>query len=51
MLKAASLTVRVKPETRDRLDNLARTTRRSKSYVIKERLTSQVVGYMYFTFS
>ncbi len=38
MLKAASLTVRVKPDTRDRLDNLARITRRSKSYVIEEAL-------------
>ena len=38
MLKAASLTVRVKPDTRDRLDNLARITRRSKSFVIEEAL-------------
>lgn len=38
MLKAASLTVRVKPDTKDRLDNLARITRRSKSYVIEEAL-------------
>lgn len=38
MLKAASLTVRVKPDTRSRLDNLARVTRRSKSYVIEEAL-------------
>ena len=38
MLKAASLTVRVKPATRTRLDNLARVTRRSKSYVIEEAL-------------
>lgn len=38
MLKAASLTVRVKPSTRDRLDNLAHATRRSKSYVIEEAL-------------
>jgi predicted transcriptional regulator len=38
MLKAASLTVRVKPDTRTRLDNLARITRRSKSYVIEEAL-------------
>ena len=38
MLKAASLTVRVKPDTRTRLDNLARVTRRSKSYVIEEAL-------------
>jgi len=38
MLKAASLTVRVKPDTRSRLDNLARITRRSKSYVIEEAL-------------
>ncbi|HPX60953.1 MAG TPA: CopG family ribbon-helix-helix protein [Deltaproteobacteria bacterium] len=38
MLKAASLTVRVKPDTRNRLDNLARITHRSKSYVIEEAL-------------
>lgn len=38
MLKAASLTVRVKPETRNRLDNLARITRRSKSFVIEDAL-------------
>jgi predicted transcriptional regulator len=38
MLKAASLTVRVKPDTRNRLDKLALVTRRSKSYVIEEAL-------------
>lgn len=38
MLKAASLTVRVKPATRNRLENLARVTHRSKSYVIEEAL-------------
>ena len=38
MLKAASLTVRVKPDTRTRLDNLARITRRSKSFVIEDAL-------------
>ncbi|NVO00704.1 MAG: ribbon-helix-helix protein, CopG family [Geobacteraceae bacterium] len=38
MLKAASLTVRVKPDTRSRLDNLARVTRRSKSFVIEDAL-------------
>jgi predicted transcriptional regulator len=38
MLKAASLTVRVKPETRSRLDSLVRVTHRSKSYVIEEAL-------------
>jgi len=38
MRKAASLTVRVKPETRTRLDALARVTRRSKSFVIEEAL-------------
>lgn len=38
MLKAASLTVRVKPDTRSRLDNLARITRRSKSFVIEDAL-------------
>lgn len=38
MLKSASLTIRVKPDTRSRLDSLARATRRSKSYVIEEAL-------------
>ena len=38
MLKTASLTVRVNPETRHRLDNLARIPRRSKSFVIEEAL-------------
>lgn len=38
MIKTASLTVRVKPDTRDRLDHLARITRRSKSFVIEEAL-------------
>ncbi len=38
MLKAASLTVRVKPDTRSRIEALARTTHRSKSYVIEEAL-------------
>jgi predicted transcriptional regulator len=38
MLKAASLTVRVKPDTRNRLDSLARITRRSKSFVIEDAL-------------
>jgi RHH-type rel operon transcriptional repressor/antitoxin RelB len=38
MLKAATLTVRVKPDTRRRLDVLAQVTRRSKSYVIEEAL-------------
>ena len=38
MNKAASLTVRVKPDTKRRLDALARTTQRSKSYVIEEAL-------------
>ena len=38
MLKAASLTVRVKPDTRSRIEILARATRRSKSYVIEEAL-------------
>lgn len=38
MLKTANLTVRVKPETRNRLDKLARITRRSKSFVIEEAL-------------
>ena len=38
MLKAATLTVRVKSDTRRRLDALAQVTRRSKSYVIEEAL-------------
>lgn len=38
MLKAASLTVRVSPVTKNRLDNLARITRRSKSFVIEDAL-------------
>lgn len=38
MLKAASMTVRVKPTTKKRLDLLAQATRRSKSYVIEEAL-------------
>lgn len=38
MQKTASLTVRVKPDTRTRLETLARVTRRSKSYVIEEAL-------------
>ena len=38
MLKAASVTVRVKPSTKARLEALANATRRSKSYVIEEAL-------------
>lgn len=38
MLKAASVTVRVKLTTKKRLDALAQVTRRSKSYVIEEAL-------------
>lgn len=38
MLKAANVTVRVKPATRERLDALAVATRRSKSFVIEEAL-------------
>jgi RHH-type rel operon transcriptional repressor/antitoxin RelB len=38
MLKAASMTVRVKPTTKKRLDVLAHATKRSKSYVIEEAL-------------
>jgi RHH-type transcriptional regulator, rel operon repressor / antitoxin RelB len=38
MQKAASVTVRVKPATKTRLDALAHATRRSKSYVIEEAL-------------
>jgi RHH-type transcriptional regulator, rel operon repressor / antitoxin RelB len=38
MLKAASMTIRVKPTTKKRLDVLAQATKRSKSYVIEEAL-------------
>ncbi len=38
MLKSASITVRVKPTIKTRLDALAYATRRSKSYVIEEAL-------------
>lgn len=38
MLKATSVTVRVKPTTKTRLEALALATRRSKSYVIEEAL-------------
>ena len=38
MHKAASLTVRVKPETRSRLEKLAQATQRSKSFVIEDAL-------------
>ena len=38
MLKSASVTVRVKPTIKTRLDALAYATRRSKSYVIEEAL-------------
>jgi RHH-type transcriptional regulator, rel operon repressor / antitoxin RelB len=38
MQKAASITVRIKPSTRERLDALALTTRRSKSFVIEDAL-------------
>lgn len=38
MSKAASVTVRVKPSTKTRLEALANATKRSKSYVIEEAL-------------
>ena len=38
MQKAASITVRVKPDTRKRLDAIASATRRTKSFVIEEAL-------------
>jgi RHH-type transcriptional regulator, rel operon repressor / antitoxin RelB len=38
MRKDASLTVRVKPETRTRLEEMARATKRSKSFIIEEAL-------------
>jgi predicted transcriptional regulator len=38
MLKAANVTVRVKPATKKRLESLASATKRSKSYVIEEAL-------------
>ena len=38
MLKAANITVRIKPTTKMRIDALAQATKRSKSYVIEEAL-------------
>jgi RHH-type transcriptional regulator, rel operon repressor / antitoxin RelB len=38
MIKSASLTVRVKPNTKMRLETLAKVSRRSKSFVIEEAL-------------
>jgi predicted transcriptional regulator len=38
MQKAASITVRVKPDTRKRLDAIAHATRRTKSFVVEEAL-------------
>lgn len=38
MPKAASLTLRVKPETRSRLEKLAEVTQRSKSFVMEDAL-------------
>lgn len=38
MIKDTSLTVRVKPDIKKRLDEIARTTKRSKSFVIEEAL-------------
>ena len=38
MQKSASITVRVKPATRKRLEAIARATRRTKSFVIEEAL-------------
>ena len=38
MHKSESLTVRVNPMTKTRLDALARATKRSKSYVVEEAL-------------
>ncbi len=38
MLKATSVTVRVKPTTKTRLEALAHATKRSKSYVIEEAI-------------
>jgi predicted transcriptional regulator len=38
MLKAANVTVRVKPTTKKRLESLAIATKRSKSYIIEEAL-------------
>ncbi|OIP44119.1 MAG: CopG family transcriptional regulator [Desulfobacterales bacterium CG2_30_60_27] len=38
MLKVESVTVRVKPTTKTRLEALAHATKRSKSYVIEEAL-------------
>ncbi len=38
MLKVESVTVRVKPTTKTRLEAMAHATKRSKSYVIEEAL-------------
>ncbi|GAB7027078.1 CopG family ribbon-helix-helix protein [Geotalea toluenoxydans] len=38
MLKAANITVRIKPTTKMRIDALAQATKRSKSYVVEEAL-------------
>ncbi|HBG07339.1 MAG: CopG family transcriptional regulator [Geobacteraceae bacterium GWC2_58_44] len=38
MEKSASITVRVKPATRKRLDAIALATRRTKSFVVEEAL-------------
>lgn len=38
MLKAANMTVRIKPITKKRLEAMADATKRSKSYVIEEAL-------------
>lgn len=38
MLKATSVTVRVKPTTKTRLEALANATRRSNSYIIEEAI-------------
>src|SRR5579863_669327 len=42
MAKSAMMTVRLKPEVKDKLDALARDTKRSKSYLASEAIESYV---------
>ena len=42
MAKSAMMTVRLAPEVRDKLDALARDTKRSKSYLASEAIESYV---------
>jgi predicted transcriptional regulator len=42
MTKSAMMTVRLRPEVRDKLDALARDTKRSKSYLASEAIETYV---------